>query len=502
MTVNSENLRFIMGFKLKQFRVKSGFSLKELAQKTNLSISYLSEIEKGKKYPKPEKILQLAQALEITFDDLVSLQVNKDFDPLPVIFSSPVLKEFPFRMYGVQPQDLLALITGDPEKSGALIRTFLEIGQDYDMHVEHLLQAALRSYQQMHQNYFEDIENAAAAFILESGWEVSPPLNVSKLKAYLQNELGYIIDENGLQRYPELRDFRAIWVNANPPRLLIKPGLLAAQQAFIFGREAAFNYMNLRERSNTPAKMISSFEQLLNDFKASYFSGALLMNRKLLSEDMKQFLQNSSWNGPAFLELIKKYGVTPEMFLYRLSALMPRFFGLRELIFFRFQHDSAHRQFELSKIFNMSKILIPNGVGAKEHHCRRWMSLQLLQTLIDAPAAASETALIAAQRLHFININQELFCITLAYPSPLIPNKQISVTISFVINPAFKRAVAFWDDPKIPRVEVNETCERCGLSAEQCSERVTPPDIYVHQQEMEKQAEVLNRLLKNIKGEG
>ena len=502
MTVNSENLRFIMGFKLKQFRVKSGFSLKTLAQKTNLSISYLSEIEKGKKYPKPEKILQLAQALGITFDDLVSLQVNKDFDPLPVIFSSPVLKEFPFRMYGVHPQDLLALITGDPEKSGALIRTFLEIGQDYDMHVEHLLQAALRSFQQMHQNYFEDIENAAAAFILESGWEVSPPLNASQLETYLQKELGYTIDENGLQRYPELRNFRAVWVNTNPPRLLIKPGLLAAQKAFIYGREIGFSYMNLRERSNTPAKMISSFEQLLNDFKASYFSGALLMNRKLLSEDMKQFLQNPGWNGGAFLALIKKYGVTPEMFLYRLSALMPRFFGLRELIFFRFQHDLDHRQFELSKIFNMSKIFIPNGIGAKEHHCRRWMSLQLLQTLIDIPKAASETPLIAAQRLHFINTDQELFSITLAYPSPLVANRHISVTVSFVINQAFKRAVAFWDDPEIPRVEVNETCERCGLSSEKCSERVTPPDIYVHQQEMERQAEVLNRLLKNIKGEG
>ncbi len=501
MNVNSENLRFIMGFKLKQYRVESGFSLKELAQKTNLSISYLSEIEKGKKYPKPEKILQLAQALGITFDELVSLQVNKDFDPLPIIFSSPVLKEFPFRMYGVQPQDLLALITGDPEKSGALIRTFLEIGQDYDMHVEHLLQAALRSYQQMHQNYFDEIENAAAAFILESGWEITPPLNTSKLEAYLLNEMGYIIDKATLNRFPELKDFRAVWISADPPRLLIKNELLPAQKAFIFGREIGFNYMRLRERSNTPAKMISSFEQLLNNFKASYFSGALLMNRKLLSDDMKKILQNPKWDSKSFLELIKKYGVTPEMFLYRLSALMPRFFGLRELIFFRFHHNIGNHQFELSKIFNMSKIFIPNGVGAKEHHCRRWMSIQLLQTLIEKPQAVMETPLIAAQRLHFLNTDQELFSITLAYPSPLVPKRLISTTVSFVINQPFKRAVAFWDDPEIPRVEVNETCERCGLSSEKCSDRVVPPDIYEHQQEIEKQAEALNRLLNEVNRE-
>ncbi|MCB0286652.1 MAG: helix-turn-helix transcriptional regulator, partial [Calditrichaeota bacterium] len=78
MNVNSENLRLVMGFKLKQFRLENGLSLKDLAAKTDLSISYLSEIEKGKKYPKPEKIFQLAEALKISFDELVSLQMNKD----------------------------------------------------------------------------------------------------------------------------------------------------------------------------------------------------------------------------------------------------------------------------------------------------------------------------------------------------------------------------------------------------------------------------------------
>ena len=109
MNIKPENLRFIMGFKLKQFRLEKGLTLKELAEETNLSISYLSEIEKGKKYPKPEKIFQLAQSLGVSFDDLVSLQISREADMLPVIFTSPVIKEFPFKMYGVSPQDLLAV---------------------------------------------------------------------------------------------------------------------------------------------------------------------------------------------------------------------------------------------------------------------------------------------------------------------------------------------------------------------------------------------------------
>ncbi len=499
MNVNSENLRFIMGFKLKQFRQESGLSLKELAEKTNLSISYLSEIEKGKKYPKPEKILHLAEALGISFDELVSLQVNKDFDPLPVVFSSPVLKEFPFRMYGVQPQDLLALITGDPEKSGALIRTFLEIGQDYDMRVEHLLLAALRSFQQMHHNYFEDIENAASAFILENGWQPAPPLDPVMLRQYLVEQKGYQIDEHTLSKYPELREIRAVWVGGRPPQLLIRKGLLPGQLAFIFGREIGFDYLKLKERPQTASHIQVSFEQLLNNFKASYFSAALLMNRKLLGDDLAEFLQNTRWDGPAFVDLIRKYGVTPEMFLYRLTELMPHFFHLNELTFFRFQHDLSSGKFELAKIFNMSKIFIPNGMGAREHHCRRWMSLKLLRQLAETPGSAPLPR-IASQRLHLLNMDTELFSISLAYPSPLFAGRHISTTICFVMNEAFRRAVKFWDDPAVPRVDVNETCERCGLLPAQCAERVVAPVLYQRQQELKKQEETLSRLLKERKG--
>ena len=52
-----QNLRFILGLKLNQLRKQQSLSLKELADRAGLAISYLSEIEKGKKYPKPGKIL-------------------------------------------------------------------------------------------------------------------------------------------------------------------------------------------------------------------------------------------------------------------------------------------------------------------------------------------------------------------------------------------------------------------------------------------------------------
>ena len=498
MNVNSENLRLVMGFKLKQFRLENGLSLKDLAAKTDLSISYLSEIEKGKKYPKPEKIFQLAEALKISFDELVSLQMNKDFDPLPVVFSSPVIKEFPFRMYGVSPQDLLALITGDPEKSGALIRTFLEIGQDYNMRVEHLLLAALRSYQQMHHNYFEDIENAADAFTEKHHLPASPPLTKEMLQQLLQNEYQYEIDEETLSGYPEVDEIRSVFVCHGKPKLLLQKKLLDSQKAFQMGRELGFQYLKLKERPKSAVRMIASFEQLLNNFKSSYFAGALMMNRSQMKEDIRKFLGSPHWDGNKILQLIEKYDVTPEMFLYRLSALMPRFFNLREIIFVRFHHEVGTDNFEMTKIFNLSKLFIPNGIGAKEHYCRRWMGIKLMKQMGKWHGELPQKPLVGAQRLKFSNDEREVFSINLAYPSQLVDNRLISVTICFVMNEAFKRTVAFWDDPLIPHVEVNETCERCGFSAEKCSERAVPGIIFNREQLELKQEEILSQILKNL----
>jgi len=65
------NIRYIFGMKLRNFRQEKDYGLKELAALTGLSASYINEIEKGKKYPKAEKIMMLADGLGVDYDDLV-----------------------------------------------------------------------------------------------------------------------------------------------------------------------------------------------------------------------------------------------------------------------------------------------------------------------------------------------------------------------------------------------------------------------------------------------
>ncbi|MFT6865701.1 MAG: transcriptional regulator with XRE-family HTH domain, partial [Cyclobacteriaceae bacterium] len=62
MISDNDLVKLILGFKIKHLRLQKKVSYQELSQATGLSVSYLNDIEKGKKYPKPDKIRVLAQA--------------------------------------------------------------------------------------------------------------------------------------------------------------------------------------------------------------------------------------------------------------------------------------------------------------------------------------------------------------------------------------------------------------------------------------------------------
>ncbi len=497
----AENIRVIFSMKLRQFREQRGYALKELAARTGLSASYLTEIEKGKKYPKAEKIIQLAQALGISFDELVSLKLEHGLNPLTALLDSPLMQEFPFELFGIAPRDVIGLMTRAPNEASTLIKALGEVASSYDMRIEHLLYAALRSYQETHHNYFEELEDAAAAFVAEQTWDLTPTVDSQLLRAVLTDTYGYVLDDTTLDDYPELHSFRSVWIDGRPPRLLLNRRLLPAQKAFVLGREIGYRYLDLRQRALTssPAE-VHSFAQVLNDFKASYFSGALLMNRDMLVHDLAAFLRRKRWNGAALLALLPRYEVTPEMLLYRLSEIMPTFFNLPQLHFLRIHNVAGSQSYHLTKRLNMSQLLIPHGIGLHEHYCRRWLSVRLLRQLAQRQQQGDKHApLVGAQHSRFIESDAEYFCFCLARPLELTPTTNTSVTLGFRIDDAFKQAVGFWDDPAIPRYEINETCERCQLSEAACHDRAAPPNIYAHEQTLARRNEALNGLIASLK---
>lgn len=500
MNVNPENLRLILGVKLKQLRTERDLSLSELAARSNLSVSYLSEIEKGKKYPTADKILQLAKAMDVSFDDLVSVKVSESLDSLSTFLKSPFIQEFPFELFGIKPHDLVTLITNNPQEAGAFIRTLLEIGQSYDMSVEQFLFAALRSYQKMHSNYFEELETAAEDFARQHKLGADPPLHVDHLVRVLQQDYGYEIGTIPLDEFPELKKFRSISTKGKTPKLFLNDKLLPSQKAFLLAREIGFRFLGLKEHPVTSTWLnVSSFAEVLNNYKASYFAGALFINRWVLKKDLEQFFKKTTWNGIAFLNIMRRFEATPEMFLYRLSQLMPKYFGMQEMFYLRFNNEIGSKEFTLTKELNMSRVVVPHAIGLNEHYCRRWLSIKLLERLAAMPRRALKEATIAdAQRSRFLDGDAEFFVITVARPLVLTEETNSSITLGFLLNDTFKHAVRFWNDPALAIVEVNETCERCALPKSVCKERAVPPTVYRKQQVQVEREQALRRFLERV----
>lgn len=474
---SEQNLRFILGLKLNQLRKQKDLSLKEVAGRADLAISYLNEIEKGKKYPKPEKILSLAKALGTTYDELVSLQLGERLHPLSGVLKSGVLDEIPLEIFGITPTDLLEMMAASPDKISALFDTFVKIAHRFDVTIEHLLLAAMRSYVEQNRNYFEEIEQAAEKFRRQHDWARQATPDHARLREYLVRRHNYAFDDATLAADPELQGLRAVTVGGESgrPRMLLNPRLTEWQRSFLLAREIAYRELGLREDVTiTPVIKVDSFEQLLHNFRASYFAGALLIDRHLLVNDMRQFLARSTWDGASLVAIKRRYSATPEMFFHRLSQIVPHFFGLEQMYFVRFDHRRGTPDIRIGKELHYQRMHASHSIGINEHYCRRWVSVR---TLIDfekrQQASGLDTTLAAAQRSRVHATGAEYFSISLAHPNFLDPTRNSCVTLGFLVNDALRKSISFWDDPALAVQTVGDTCERCALA--DCESRAVPP---------------------------
>lgn len=90
------------------------------------------------------------------------------------------------------------------------------------------------------------------------------------------------VDEQRLATAGPLAGLRSVYLEGKPARLLIDPHLLPSQRAFVLARELGYRVLHLKERALTSSWIeVDSFEQVLNNFKASYFAGALLLDREV-----------------------------------------------------------------------------------------------------------------------------------------------------------------------------------------------------------------------------
>ena len=488
ISINS-NKKIILGLKVKQARVLKKLSFSDLAGKTGLSISYLNEIEKGKKYPKEDKIKLLSDALEVSIEELTSLQLKGFLAPLGQLLKSNFLNELPLDLFGIELNKVVNIIANSPQKVGAFISTLVELSRTYEFREDNFYFRALRAYQEMNLNYFQDIEDEIERFVVEFKVPIGSAVPAEFLEDILRKKFGYTVKLNGLDEYEELKNVRSVFV-AKKKKLLLNSRLNNMQLAFQMAKELGFQYLNLQTRPNSSTIIkVQSFEEVLNNFKASYFAVGILVNKNSILDDLNNWFGQKKLNPQFLLSIANKYKASSSVLFQRFNVL-PQYFGIDKIFYLRTKQVLPKDHFEISKELHLSKKHRPHANGLDEHYCRRWLAISALKTISHNPALDNVYLM---QKSKYIGTDDEYLVVANGRKDYPLPNINTSVAVGMLLDENARKTIKFTMDPVIPVRDVNVTCERCP--ATDCADRVIPPKVIENIQRVQKMQNQINTIL-------
>lgn len=484
MNIEKDYIKLIFGLKLKQARTNKNLSLFGLAKITELSKSYLNEIEKGKKYPKTDKIILLSEKLDVPYDNMVSLKLDNNLAPIGEILKSGILKEIPLDLFGIQENDLIDIIANAPAKVNAFISTIIEIAQHYNLTRESFFLASLRSYQEAHNNYFDDIEEKVLSFCKAFHINIDSQITLEELRAILIEEYGYTVKEIAFSEQEELGDLRSIFVPKSKT-LLLSVDIDDPQKAFILAKEIAYNYLEITERLYTFSWIkFDNFDQVLNNFYASYFAGALLLPRQSLIDELNLFLSKTDPKPQEMIDLIGKFNVSPESFYQRLTNILPKDFQLKNLFFLRLSHQIGTDTYQIKKELHITNQQEPHANEMNEHYCRRWVSIKTIEEALKQ----NKSHFFDAQISRYDNSSNEYFVFSSATLDPFKKDCLRSITVGILITPGMKKKFKFIDNPSLKKQIVGVTCETCAVK--DCLERASAP-IHLEQKKRNEKTDLI-----------
>jgi transcriptional regulator with XRE-family HTH domain len=92
--MGGDELRDALGKNLKLYRFLRKFSQTDLAERANISLTFLSDIERGNKWPYPDTLVRLAKALDVSVSMLFRLEKDspEEFKSVMCQFSRDIRK--------------------------------------------------------------------------------------------------------------------------------------------------------------------------------------------------------------------------------------------------------------------------------------------------------------------------------------------------------------------------------------------------------------------------
>ncbi len=465
MINESDFIKTIFGLKMKQNRQKKNLSLQDLANKTGLSKSYLNEIENGKKYPKHDKIAHLSDALNCTYDELVSTKLDKNLAPITEILQSDFFKEIPLELFGINKTSLINIISDAPKKVTAFLNTLIEISKNYNLDKEQFYFAVLRSFQEMYDNYFPEIEEKAEICYKEYGLSGKPTSEV--LEKILTEKFQYIIKSEDFKKFGASGKLRSLYVTENKT-LALNELLDENQKTFILAKEIGYNVLELNLRPHTYSWLdFNSFDELLSNYYSSYFAGCLLIQREALTEKLTNFFQNPQWDEKLFNQLIEEFSNSPETFYYRLTNILPPYFGIKDLFYLCFTKKKKSDKIQILKELHLNQRQAPHANSINEHYCRRWIALKNLENLKD------NEHLTDAQISNYKDSGLTYLVISTSEKNPFSDGTNRSYCLGILLNANSLKKIKFAKSDSLDNVNVGVTCEYCSIP--DCKERQAPP---------------------------
>ncbi|AZA77789.1 XRE family transcriptional regulator [Chryseobacterium sp. G0186] len=466
MNSESDFIKTVFGLKLKQLRQKKNWSLQDLAVKTGLSKSYLNEIENGKKYPKHDKIIQLSDALNSTFDDLVSTKLDKSLAPFNEILQSDFFKEVPLELFGINKNNLISIISDAPKKVTAFINALIEISQNYNLGKERFYFAVLRSFQELYDNYFPEIEDKVNQFTEENHLQIDRNLKSDILENILIEKFNYTIQSEDFEKYDTLDNLRSLLI-PEKKLLLLNRKLEKDQKTFILAKEIGFNVLELKVRPTTYSWLdFGSFEEILNNFYASYFAGALLISKEPAIEKTAEFFQQNNWNPKSFESLINTFTHSPETFYYRLTNILSAEMGIKDLFYLCLVKKKGSDKIQILKELHLNHQQAPHANAMNEHYCQRWIAVKNLHDLKE-----NET-LTDAQISHYKDQGISYLVISTSQRNPFSDGSNRSYCLGILLNSQTIKKIGFVKSPSLKTINVGVTCESCSIA--DCEIRQAP----------------------------
>ncbi|MCF6361083.1 MAG: helix-turn-helix domain-containing protein [Cyclobacteriaceae bacterium] len=451
MQISAQNVRFIFGLKLKQLRAENNYSLSQLSGLTNISKSYLNEIEKGKKYPKPEKIGNLAKALNTSYDNLVSLQLSKQLTPISALVKSDILNELPLEFFGLSANDLLVILASAPIQFSAFVDALIRIGREHDFKVESLYFSVLRSFQEMNNNYFPELETAAKKLRKELHLDAHLTQIEEKLMSLLETNFEYQINLDGLKDKPKLAYLRYLLVSNPSPTLLINKKLTPTQITFILSREVSYNILNAKKRPQTSSWIeTKSFEHVLNNFRSYYMASALLLDERSFTKGLVDFTKKQIFKPEEVVALIKETNVSSEVFMLRITNLVPRYFRYSNFFFTRYNHSINDNTFTLSKALNGAGLAQSDSNHLEDKACQRWVAMKNLLSLQKKQnqKKAGQT-FCSIYKVKFETSNNQYLVISMTHAITPGDKLNCSISVGFLMDNRFMAQTNFAHDPAI-----------------------------------------------------